>query len=589
MSKQHRLLLRQIKKAGIDETMQEKLADFFSSIDEAYKSFDNDLSHIETVLEKSSQELYQANQQLKNNVETISDQLSKVAGNIKEVIFEADLEGKWSYLNPAWEDLLGYSTEESLGRPYYDFINDLNGKPFDELSILQKSDFSATKIKVETLTAKNEKKWLDISVKRLNSKNGKPEGFIGTISDITAQKKVEFELIEAKEKATMASKAKDDFLSTMSHEIRTPLNAVIGVSNLLLLENPQKEQLENLHALKYSSEHLLELVNDILDFNKITSGSIELEETDFSLDRILNGLRSIFYHKAQNKGVRFTIKKDSALPSMLIGDSTRITQILSNLINNAIKFTEEGKVVVDIELEHENQDFAMIRFEVTDTGIGIPNEKQEKIFQSFAQADSNTTRKYGGTGLGLAICKKLVERMRGELWVESTEGKGSTFGFVLEFLKSKIEEDVQEEEFSADTFNMDDVESLNGVKILVAEDNHLNILVISKFLAKWDVIFEIAENGKKAVEKAEENCYDLILMDLQMPEMSGFEATKAIRNGNNPLNKTLPIYALSASAGIDIRNRIKECGLDGLICKPFNPKELYRTLSKIVHQGSPVG
>ena len=587
MNKHHRLLQRQIKKAGIDEVAQKKLADFFSLIDEAYKSFDNDLSHIETVLEKSSQELFQANQQLKNNVETISDQLSRVAGNITEVIFEADLEGRWSYLNPAWEDLLGHSIEKSLGRPYYEFIKDLNGKPFEELTILQKSDFTSTKISVETLTANNEKKWLDISVKRLNSKDGKPEGFIGTMADITAQKQVEFELIQAKEKATMASKAKDDFLSTMSHEIRTPLNAVIGVSNLLLLEDPKKEQLENLHALKYSSEHLLELVNDILDFNKIASGSIELEETDFNLDRILDGLRSIFHHKAKSKNIRFTIKKDSALPSMLVGDSTRVTQILSNLINNAIKFTEEGKVVLDIELEHENQDLAMIRFEVSDTGIGISEDKQERIFQSFAQADSNTTRKYGGTGLGLAICKKLVELMGGELWVESTEGKGSTFGFVLEFQKSKVEEDVQDEEQSSESFNMDDVESLKGIKILVAEDNHLNILVISKFLAKWDVIFEIAENGKRAVEMAEENCYDLILMDLQMPEMSGFDATKIIRQGNNPLNKTLPIYALSASAGIDIRKKIKNYGLNGLICKPFNPKELYRTLSKIVHEGSP--
>ena len=584
MKKHHRLLRRQVKKANFTEMEEQKLLPFLETIDVAYKDFENDVTHIETILEKSSKELYEANQNLKNNVKDISNQLTKVAGNIKEVIFEVDLDGNWSYLNPAWEELMGYAVKETLKQPYYKYIKDITGNPFKELSKLGLPNFDANRINVEVLTGTNENKWLDITVKSVKSNLGEIEGYIGTIVDITDVKKTEMELISAKEKATLANNAKDDFLSTMSHEIRTPLNAVIGVSHLLLLEDPKKEQMENLDALKYSSEHLLDLVNDILDFNKIASGSLELEDTDFNLDRILNGLQFIFLNKAKEKGIRFTIKKDNALPNMLMGDSTRITQILTNLINNAIKFTEAGKVTLDMELENETPEHCFIRFEVRDTGIGISEDKREKIFDSFSQANSDTTRKYGGTGLGLAICKKLIEFMGGELTVDSILGKGSTFSFGINLKKSEVEEKDDIVFSSKDVFDIEDVKSLKGIKILVAEDNTLNVLVIRKFLMKWDVLFEIAENGKVAVEMAEANCYDLILMDLQMPVMNGFDAARAIRDSENSLNKDIPIYALSASAGVDIKQKIIKHGLNGLICKPFNPVELYVTLSKIVHQ-----
>lgn len=585
MKKFHRLLQRQLKKAGMDTDLSLKMRSFLLQVDEAYRSFDIDLQHLETILEKSSQELFVANKQLKTNMEAISDQLSKVAGNIKEVIFEVDLDGKWSYVNPAWEELMGYSIEETIGRSCFDFIQDQKGKPLRQMAILKKKDFKSTQLIVEILTGKGEVKWVDIFVKCMNGLNGN-EGCIGTIVDITDLKKTELALLEANKRANLANEAKDDFLSTMSHEIRTPLNAVIGVSHLLLLENPKKEQLENLQALKYSSEHLLELVNDILDFNKITSGSIELEQADFSLERVLNGLQSLFQHKAKQKDIRFSIKTDRDLPARLVGDSTRITQILSNLINNAIKFTEEGKVVLDVGLEARKEDSCTIHFSVIDTGIGIPEEKQEKIFDSFCQANSDTTRKYGGTGLGLAICKRLVEHMGGKLTVESTLGKGSTFSFELELPISTVIEINREGKLPSKTLTMTTtLDSLKGTKMLVAEDNQLNILVIRKFLSKWNVDYEIVEDGKAAVAKAEQNNYDLILMDLQMPEMNGFDAARAIRQGQNPKNKTIPIYALSASTGVDINTKIQEYGINGLISKPFDPTELYGTLCKIVdHQ-----
>ncbi|RAJ12592.1 PAS domain-containing hybrid sensor histidine kinase/response regulator [Arenibacter echinorum] len=579
----HRLLKRQLKKIDLDDGTLDLIAPLLHQVDEAYKAYDCDLEQVENVLEKSSQELFQTNQQLKNSVESISGQLSKVAGNIKDVIFEMDLNGNWSYLNPAWRKLTGYKVKNCLGKPYFQFLKDDQGNDFRNLIDLKTPNFKTISKSFKSQIITGEYKWLDFSLKVIMSEDGNIEGYIGAIVDISKVKETELALIEAKEKESMANKAKDEFLTTMSHEIRTPLNAVIGISHLLLLENPKPEQLENLSTLKHSSEHLLCLVNDILDFNKIASGQLELEERDFSLNQVLNGLRSIFHNTAKEKDIRLLIKKDTSLPKTFIGDSTRLSQILTNLVSNAIKFTEEGKVMVDIEVLEVEEDFYVLEFVIADTGIGIPEDKKDKIFLSFAQANSDTTRKYGGTGLGLAICKRLLEIMDSDLKLESQVGIGSTFSFKLRLQKSSMT-DYQEDMDTFDAKSIHDQDNLKGARILVAEDNKVNIMVIEKFLSKWQVDFDIAENGLIALNKAMENTYDMILMDLQMPVMNGFEASKAIRESNNPLNKVMPIYALSASTGMDIKNQLGEYGIDGLICKPFNPTELFKTLTSILQQ-----
>ncbi|ASO07582.1 PAS domain-containing hybrid sensor histidine kinase/response regulator [Arenibacter algicola] len=579
----HRLLKRQLKKIDLDDSTLDLIAPLLHQVDEAYKAYDCDLEQVENVLEKSSQELFQTNQQLKNSVESISGQLSKVAGNIKDVIFEMDLNGNWSYLNPAWRKLTGYKVKDCLGKPYYQFLKDEQGNDLKNLIDLRTPNFKTISKSFKSQIITGEHKWLDFSLKVIMSEDGNIEGYIGAIVDISKIKETELALIEAKEKESMANKTKDEFLTTMSHEIRTPLNAVIGISHLLLLENPKPEQLENLSTLKHSSEHLLCLVNDILDFNKIASGQLELEERDFSLNQVLNGLGSIFHNTAKEKDIRLLIKKDTSIPKTFIGDSTRLSQILTNLVSNAIKFTEEGKVKVDIEVLEVKEDFYFLEFVISDTGIGIPEDKKDKIFLSFAQANSDTTRKYGGTGLGLAICKRLLEIMDSDLELESEVGKGSTFSFKLKLQKSSMT-DHQEDIYSFDAKSFHEQDNLKGTRILVAEDNKVNIMVIEKFLSKWQVDFEIAENGLIALNKALENTYDMILMDLQMPVMNGFEASKAIRDSNNPLNKVMPIYALSASTGMDIKNQLGEYGIDGLICKPFNPTELFKTLTSILQQ-----
>ena len=503
---------------------------------------------------------------------------------MKDVIFEMDLNGNWSYLNPAWEELTGLKVGDSLGEPHQAFLKDKNGKPLTTLIDLENPSCEPLRTNIKYLGAQGEIKWLDLSLKATKSHNGKPEGYIGTIVDISSLKKTEEALILAKEKETRANRAKDDFLSTMSHEIRTPLNAIIGISHLLLIEEPKKEQLENLNALRHSSEHLLSLLNDILDFNKIASGSLQLEEVDFSLEMIMTGLQSLFKNKAKEKNIAFVMKRDYSLPKVLIGDSTRISQILANLINNAIKFTDKGKVILDVEVALENEESCVLKFEVKDTGMGIPEDKYDRIFQSFAQANSDTTRKHGGTGLGLAICTQLLEVMESEIHLESKVDEGSSFSFFLNLKKSKSPNFSLDRTDSSDIANIGEQKKLKGVRMLIVEDNKTNIMVMRKLFSKWEIAFDIAENGLIGLEMATINSYEIILMDLQMPIMNGFEACRRIRQTENPLNKIVPIYALSASTGVDIKDEIEKFGMDGFISKPFDPFELYKTLCRVIHE-----
>lgn len=579
MKKTHRLLNRQLRKFDLDRETQLKIAPLLTLVNEAYYAFDHDLYHVENILERSSRELYEANMQLRSRVESISGQLTKIAEHISEVIFEVDLKGNWSYLNPAWEKLTGVSIENTLGNPYYRYLKDENGDPI-RLTFNYDQNSGVFNQAIKCLTPLGDLKWLDITSKAVRSESGKIEGFIGSIVDITEEKNAELALIEAKEKATIANKAKDEFLSTMSHEIRTPLNAVIGISHLLVMEDPKKEQMENLQALKYSSEHLLSLVNDILDFNKIYSGSLELEEADFSLDQILNGLKSIFKRKAEQKNITFIIRKGADVPDVLLGDTTRLTQILTNLVNNGIKFTKRGGVVLEISNVSDSKESTALKFVIEDTGIGISDQKKEQIFQPFAQAETNTTRKYGGTGLGLAISKQLIEIMGSELQLESEEEVGSIFSFTLHFKNScslPMCNEAPDEQMVEKV-----MASLQGMNVLIVDDNRLNTMVVQKLLSKWDAQFDIAENGLVALKKASETRFDLILMDLQMPVMNGYEASRSIRDTHNSLNKDVPIYALSASTGANLLEEIEAFGMDGIIHKPFKPRKLYDILFKIM-------
>ncbi len=400
-------------------------------------------------------------------------------------------------------------------------------------------------------------------------------GYILKTEFTTQRKQSEADLFRAKEAAEKAALAKSQFLYSISHEIRTPLNAVIGFTNLLLQETPMPYQEEYLNILKFSSENLSALMNDILDFSKIESEKIKLAETEFNPRDLLSIIRSSFAPKAAEKNLSFRIMMDDDIPKTLIGDSQRLKQILDNLIGNAIKFTEKGKVIINLTLAYKDVEQSTLLFEILDTGFGIESNILQNIFEGFTKGTSNQNINYGGTGLGLAITKKLAELFGGEVWVESELGKGSTF-----FLKIKFKNTLQVIPIQESTpLN---VSILKGVKVLVVEDNPINALLTKVILRQWEVDCEFAENGKIALDMVQLKEYDLVFMDLQMPVMDGYESTRQIRKLPDEKYKLLPIVALTASVLEDSRERALLAGLDDFLMKPVSHSDMFNSLKKFI-------
>jgi len=403
-----------------------------------------------------------------------------------------------------------------------------------------------------------------------------------TISAIIAntfgRRDVETELVSAKENAEKASMAKAQFLSTMSHEIRTPMNAVIGLTYLLLQEDPKPEQLQNLKILKFSAENLLGIINDILDFSKIEAGKITLEEEDIVIRDLLDGIIYSFSPKTLEKGISLTATIDENVPEVILSDQLRLSQILNNLLSNAVKFTSTGGITIEIKQKKKHRNTEEIEFRIIDTGIGIHESKHKSIFNEFTQADNNTTRLFGGTGLGLAITSKLLELFKSKIELWSKPGEGSIFSFTLH-LKTGIRSIEKKVKFE----NIDDFTLLTGRRILVVEDNKVNQIIAQKFLKQWGINITIAENGKEALKKLELDNFELILMDLQMPEMDGYETTKRIRSSNTSY-QNIPIIALSASAMLQIRDKALVIGMNDFVTKPFNPNELYAKMLNLLER-----
>lgn len=390
-----------------------------------------------------------------------------------------------------------------------------------------------------------------------------------SILDVSNVKMAEFELMKAKEKAEAAARAKSRFLSNMSHELRTPLNGIIGASNLLLQEEHLPAQKAQLDILKFSSEHMMMLINDILDYNKIEAGKLELAEAPVNMKEFLQQVATQFAVQAKAKGLEFRTDIDERLDMEFITDETRLNQVLSNLLSNAVKFTHEGSITLAVRKLFSSSAMATLQFIVMDTGIGIPRNKHKEIFESFTQADVNTTRKYGGTGLGLAITKKIVNKFNSDLLLESEEGKGSAFHFTVE-LKINID---RKRYINED--NIKHLESLEGVRILVAEDNPVNLSIARRFLTKWGVSVAEATNGREAVELFKRSHFDLLLIDLEMPEMDGEAALKEIRK----MNATIPVVAFTAAVYDNMQADLLQKGFTDFIHKPFRPEDLHAKIS----------
>jgi PAS domain S-box-containing protein len=419
--------------------------------------------------------------------------------------------------------------------------------------------------------------WYETTFNPIINEHGEVTGVAIFSQDVTENKKFEYELLEARNAAIAAAKTKSEFLSNMSHEIRTPMNAIIGLSELLLEEGYTGSTLENLKSIKYSADNLLVIINDILDFSKIEAGKISFESIDFDIRHRMSELKKTFDYRAHEKGLDYAVVVDDEVPPALIGDPYRLNQILFNLVGNALKFTAKGKVSVQVSIEQNAGSLVYVKFEVTDTGIGIPKDKQDKIFESFTQANADTTRKYGGTGLGLAITKNLTLLQGGSIDVHSEVGTGTRFSVIIPYSLGH-KEIIEDNLF---TFNHP-VHDLSKVNILLVEDNAMNQYVAKQFFKKWNNHVLVANNGAEAIEILEQHDnIDIVLMDLQMPEMSGFQAAEIIRADHEKIKNThIPIIALSADAFIETRRKVLEAGMNDFVTKPFKPEELYHKIIK---------
>jgi hypothetical protein len=510
-------------------------------------------------------------------------QYSDLFDNSTDTIYTHDLELSITSFNRAGELLTGYNRDEILAKKITDLLTPESAQRATEMYRRKLDGHQQTTYEVELVAKDGHRIPVEVSTS-LIEEEGRIAGIQGAARDISERKRVEKEWRQAKEAAEAASRAKSEFLANVSHEIRTPLNGVIGMTQLLLETRPTEEQREYLVAIEASAVSLLKVIEDILDFSKIEARKLDLEAVEFSLhDTLREAVKSLAF-QAQQKGLALRLEVLPGLPAFLQGDPARLRQVILNLLGNAIKFTEKGEVVLSVEKQSENLEEVSLHFSVRDTGIGVPTEKQQAIFEPFVQADGSHSRRFSGTGLGLAICSKLVSMMDGRIWLESEVNKGSTFHFTAGFrrlpprLENVLPSDLQGLR-RKESLPVPPVPAPNGrsLRILLVEDNEVNRIMVSRMLERHGHRVVAASDGGQAVATVRRSrcgAFDLILLDVQMPGIDGFETTAAIRAHELLSGGRAPIIALTACAMPGDRERCLDAGMDGYLAKPLQMHQL---------------
>jgi PAS domain S-box-containing protein len=542
---------------------------------------------------KNQELLVQAEQLKKLNTDlTAQKLLSEYSLSLIEAshdpLFAISPEGKITDMNNASVKVTGLSRKKLIGTDFFDYFTE----PQKAREVYQKVFEQGFVADSPLILRHKNNKLIDVLFNGSVYKDDKENvlGIVIVARDVSDQKRIANELIEAKifaesvtiiaevaktkaEESTRvaedAMKAKQQFLSNMSHEIRTPMNAIIGFTKVIMRTDLTIKQKEYLDAIKLSGDSLIVLIDDILDLAKVDAGKMTFEKTPFKMQSSVSAMLHLFETKILEKNLKLVKEYDTKIPAVLVGDPVRLHQIILNLVSNAVKFTTQGKITVSVDLLHEDDTTVILKFAIADTGIGISEEQIETIFENFQQASSGTSRLYGGTGLGLAIVKQLIEAQGGSIRVKSTVGKGSTFSFTLNFQKTNADPELENEIIELDS-------NMTNIKVLVAEDIALNQLLMKTVLDDFGFDCDIAENGKIAIEKMKKKDYDIILMDLQMPEMNGFETTEYIRK---TINSTIPIVALTADVTTVDLAKCRAVGMNDYLAKPIDEKLLY---SKIV-------
>jgi len=521
-------------------------------------------------------------------------QFQAILNNSTTVIYLKDIEGKYILINHQFEKLFHITQTQILGKTDHDLY------PKDMADIYRENDVRVIKanapLEMEEYAQHDDGLHTYISIKvPLHNSHGNIYAVCGISTDITERKKSEEvlknynlklsqavrkrtqQLKIAKEEAEAANHAKSDFLANMSHEIRTPMNAILGLNHLALQTTLTPQQLDYLQKIDVSANSLLRLINDILDFSKIEANKLEMEYSDFSLSEVFASLESLINVKLTEKALNYSLQIDESIPPWLMGDSLRLNQILTNLVTNAIKFTHEGEISIQVQKVESTDTNVTLRFIVQDTGIGMNQEQVGQLFQSFHQADTSITRKYGGTGLGLAISKRLIEMMGGNIKVESKVGKGSTFKFTARFDISDQRNSKRFESISIQKISS----MLKDKHVLLVEDNEINQQVARELLGHVGMKVTEAQNGQLAVELSKDKVFDCILMDIQMPVMDGYTATEMIRKREAEQGRDAdrrPIIAMTADAMIGDRERCLAIGMNDFVAKPIKPDVLYSIL-----------